>query len=159
TMSDSVAVMHEGVFVEEGPPQDLYLRPRSAFTAAFLGETNLIAGTLSTSAARDGLCCVETSHGAVVCPHGEAPEGQHSVWVACRPEGVRITATRPPGENVFAGHIMAVVFAGDQVSYNVAIGAQIIGVKSDPFRSFQDGDAVFVQLPPERCLLLQRADA
>src|SRR3989441_5551037 len=32
TMSDSVAVMHEGVFVEEATPKALYLRPRSAFT-------------------------------------------------------------------------------------------------------------------------------
>ena len=63
TMSDSVAVMHEGMFVEEATPQELYLRPRSAFTATFLGETNLIAGKVVGRAASDGLWRVETLHG------------------------------------------------------------------------------------------------
>ena len=44
TMSDHVAVMHGGVFVEAATPKELYLRPRSAFTATFLGADNLIAG-------------------------------------------------------------------------------------------------------------------
>ena len=51
------------------------------------------------------------------------------------------------------------VFAGDQITYSIAVGEQAIQVKSDPFRSFQDGDEVFVQLPPERCLLIHRDDA
>jgi len=158
TMSDSVAVMHDGVFVEEATPKDLYLRPHSAFTATFLGETNLIAGKVVGRAASDGLWCVDTRHGPVVCPRGDAPEAQDSVWVACRPEGVLVSAARPQGENIFPGRIMAVVFAGDQVTYRILIGEQMIHVKSDPFSSLQDGDAVFVQLPPERCFLLRRAD-
>jgi hypothetical protein len=53
---------------------------------------------------------------------------------------------------------MAVVFAGDQITFRVAIGEQVIYVKSDPFHHFNDGDQVFVQLPAKRCLLLRRAD-
>ena len=158
TMSDSVAVMHEGVFVDEATPKALYLRPRSAFTATFLGETNLIAGKIVGRVASDGLSQVETPHGPMVCPTGDGPAGQDSVWVACRPEGAVVTAVRPSGENVFPGHITTVVFAGDQITYSIAVGEQAIQVKSDPFRSFQDGDQVFVQLPPERCLLIRRDD-
>jgi iron(III) transport system ATP-binding protein len=158
TMSDSVAVMHEGVFVEEATPKELYLRPRSAFTATFLGETNLIAGKVVGRAASDGLWQVETPHGPIVCATAYEPEGHNHVWVACRPEGVVVTATRPVGENVVPGRIMAVVFAGDQITYSIAVGAQEIRVKSDPFCSFQDGDQVFVQLPCERCLLIRRDD-
>jgi iron(III) transport system ATP-binding protein len=159
TMSDHVAVMHGGVFVEAATPTELYLRPRSAFTATFLGETNLIAGKVVGRAASDGLWQVETAHGPVVCPADYGPTGRDSVWVACRPEGIRVTAVRPPGENVFPGRITTVVFAGDQIMYSIAVGEQAIQVKSDPFRSFQDGDQVFVQLPPERCLLIRRDDA
>jgi len=158
TMSDSVAVMQGGVFVEEATPKELYLRPRSAFTATFLGETNLIAGKIVGHVASDGLSQVETPHGPMVCPMGDGPVGQDSVWVACRPEGAVVTAVRPAGENVFPGRITTVVFAGDQITYSIAVGEQMIQVKSDPFRSFQDGDQVFVQLPPERCLLIRRDD-
>jgi iron(III) transport system ATP-binding protein len=158
TMSDKVAVMQGGTFVEEATPKELYLHPRSAFTATFLGETNLIAGKV-VGRAGDGLWHVETAHGTMVCPAGCRPAGQDSVWVACRPEGVVVTAVRPPGENVLPGRITTVVFAGEQIIYSIATGEQIIQVKSDPFRSFQDGDHVFVQLPPERCLLIYRDDA
>jgi iron(III) transport system ATP-binding protein len=156
TMSDKVAVMQGGTFVEEATPKELYLRPRSAFTATFLGETNLIAGKVMGRAASGGLWQVETPHGPMVCPANCGLADQDSVWVACRPEGVAVTAVRPPGENVFPGCITTVVFAGDQIMYSIAVGEQTIQVKSDPFRSFQDGDHVFVQLPPERCLLIRR---
>ncbi len=138
TMSDSVAVMHEGVFVEEATPKELYLRPRSAFTATFLGETNLITGKVVGRAASDGLWQVDTPHGPIVCTTDYGLEGQDSVW--------------------FPGRITAVVFAGDQITYSIAMGAQAIHVKSEPFSGFQDGDQVFVQLPPERCLLIRRDD-
>jgi len=158
TMSDKVAVMQGGVFVEEATPKELYLRPRSVWTATFLGETNLIAGKVVGRAASDGLWQVETPHGPMVCPADCESAGQDSVWVACRPEGAVITAVRPPGDNVFPGRITTVVFAGDQILYSIAVGEQALQVKSDPFCSLQEGDPVFVQWHPERCLLIRRDD-
>jgi ABC-type Fe3+/spermidine/putrescine transport system ATPase subunit len=156
TMSDWVAVMRDGVFVEAATPRDVYLRPHSAFTATFLGETNLLAGQVVAGATADGICQVETPHGCLVCPVQSGPEPVASVWVACRPEGVRVTACPPPGENVLRGRIVAAIFAGDQMTYRVAIGDQVLQAKSDPLSGFHDGDQVWVQLPPERCLLLRR---
>src|SRR5262245_45701684 len=54
-LSSKVAVMQGGVFVEEATPKELYLRPRSAFTATFLGETNLIAGKVVGRSASERL--------------------------------------------------------------------------------------------------------
>jgi iron(III) transport system ATP-binding protein len=155
TMSDRVAVMREGVFVEEATPQDLYLRPHSAFTATFLGETNLIAGKVVARAVGDGMWQLETRHGYIFCPAGSWPEAEGSVWIACRPEVVRVAATEPQGANVFPGRIRAAFFAGDQMTYSVDIGEQTLQVKSDSYSSFREGDRVFVQLPPERCLLIR----
>jgi iron(III) transport system ATP-binding protein len=155
TMSDRVAVMREGVFVEEATPHALYLHPHSAFTATFLGDTNLIAGKVVGRSARDGMWQLETRHGYIFCPAASRPEGEGSVWIACRPEGVRVAAIEPPGDNVFSGRIKAALFAGDQMTYSVDIGEQLLQAKSDPYSSFQEGDCVFVQLPPERCLLIR----
>jgi iron(III) transport system ATP-binding protein len=154
-MSDRVAVMREGRFVEEAAPQDLYLRPASAFTAMFLGETNLIEGKVMGRAVGDGRWCVETKHGAIICQAGSGPAGDGSVWVACRPEGVIVAAAAPPGENVLTGRIVAVVFGGDQITYSIDVGEQVLQAKCAPFSRFQEGARVFVQLPAERCLLLR----
>jgi iron(III) transport system ATP-binding protein len=158
TMSDRVAVMQAGVFVEEAAPRDIYLRPQAAFTATFLGETNLIAGQIIGRATADGMWRVKTPHGPLICPAGDWPAGPDSVWIACRPEGLLITATAPQGENVLTGRITSAIFAGDQITYRLAIGEQVLQAKSAPFHSFHEGDQVFVQLPPERCLLMRRPD-
>lgn len=43
TMSDRVAIMHEGRFVQVGAPQELYRKPANEYVAKFLGEANLLA--------------------------------------------------------------------------------------------------------------------
>src|SRR5260370_25125919 len=51
SMSDRVALVNEGVIVQEGPPRDVYLRPAAAFAANFLGRTNLLEGQVADTAA------------------------------------------------------------------------------------------------------------
>ncbi|MGH8071528.1 MAG: ABC transporter ATP-binding protein [Candidatus Entotheonellia bacterium] len=156
TMSDRVAVMQEGVFIEEATPKDIYLRPHSAFTAMFLGDTNLLAGRVVGPSPRDGMWRVETTQGSLLCPAGPWLQEQKNMWIACRPEGVIITRDDPRSENVLTGRIAAAIFAGDQITYSIDLGDQVLQAKSNPFNGLQEGDAVFVQLPPERCLLIPR---
>jgi spermidine/putrescine ABC transporter ATP-binding subunit len=50
TMSDRIAVMDHGQVVQFGTPMEVYDRPRTAFIASFVGNSNLFRGTLR----RDG---------------------------------------------------------------------------------------------------------
>ena len=51
-IADRIVVMNQGRIEDVGPPQDIYLRPKSLFSAAFMGEINLIPAT-PTSAGID----------------------------------------------------------------------------------------------------------
>ncbi len=42
TMSDRVAIMHQGRFVQCDTPENLYRRPVDTYVASFLGEANLV---------------------------------------------------------------------------------------------------------------------
>lgn len=42
TMSDRVAIMHDGRFVQIDSPEDLYRKPINEYVASFLGEANLL---------------------------------------------------------------------------------------------------------------------
>src|SRR6185437_11710096 len=44
TMSDVMAVMKDGVIVQEGSPADIYTHPAEAFVADFIGRTNFLKG-------------------------------------------------------------------------------------------------------------------
>ncbi len=46
SMSDRIAVMHEGRVMQCGAPEDVYERPSEEFVAGFIGISNLITGTV-----------------------------------------------------------------------------------------------------------------
>ena len=46
-MADTIAVMHDGLVEQLGGPVELYERPRTAFVANFLGQSNLIRGSVA----------------------------------------------------------------------------------------------------------------
>jgi iron(III) transport system ATP-binding protein len=155
TMSDKVAVMREGNVVEEDMPRNIYLRPRSAYTATFLGETNLIAGKVVKSSG-NGMCQVESAIGSLTCPTPQSGSKPDSIWVAYRPEGMNVTAENPGRKNVFAGDIKAIIFTGDQVIYKIEVQDQLLQAKTDPHNNFSPDERVFVELSPEKCLLIPR---
>ena len=51
TMSDRVALMRQGRIAQVGSPEELYDRPASRYVAHFIGETNLLPGTVVESGA------------------------------------------------------------------------------------------------------------
>jgi putative spermidine/putrescine transport system ATP-binding protein len=47
SMADRVAVFHRGRIEQLDTPRALYMRPRTAFVASFVGSANVVAGTLA----------------------------------------------------------------------------------------------------------------
>jgi len=45
-MSDTVVVMNDGVIQQIGSPTDIYNEPENRFVAKFIGESNIIEGTM-----------------------------------------------------------------------------------------------------------------
>jgi len=50
-IADEIIVMNQGAIEDLGPPEAVYLRPRSLFAAGFMGEINLIGGTVEATSA------------------------------------------------------------------------------------------------------------
>jgi len=101
-MSDNVAIMNEGKFVQVGTPQELYHNPTAAFVAGFVGDTNRWTGRI-TSVNKDSLE-VETEAGLTLrgSLRGEgAPSVGDTVSAFVRPEF--ITAERSNGQAITPG--------------------------------------------------------
>ena len=54
TMSDRIAVFHDGQVMQQGTPDVLYSQPCDAFVAGFIGENNMLSGTVEAIA--NGMC-------------------------------------------------------------------------------------------------------
>ena len=46
TMSDTIVVMNQGYIQQIGTPEDIYNEPQNAFVADFIGESNIVGGTM-----------------------------------------------------------------------------------------------------------------
>lgn len=46
SMSDTIVVMNNGIIQQIGTPQDIYNEPKNSFVADFIGESNIIDGTM-----------------------------------------------------------------------------------------------------------------
>ncbi len=94
-LSDDVAVMRSGRFVESGRPEDLYARPSTAFVAEFLGAANLLSGEVGPSDPASGLTPIRTDMGPLWSTVRLAPG---AATVAIRPEHLQLAAASPePG--------------------------------------------------------------
>jgi iron(III) transport system ATP-binding protein len=149
SMSDRVALLNHGTLVQEGAPRDVYLNPADAFAANFLGRTNLIEGRVGA------LGAVETPWGQlrVGLPQWASPGSE--VTVGFRPESV-VLALGDAADGL-AGTVAAASFIGDAVEYQIDLGGRMVRAKGQPFEAIPEGRGVVVQVPPERCYVLDAA--
>jgi len=92
SLADRMAVMQGGRLRAVGTPLELYHRPPNTFCADFLGESNLVTGTVEENGG--GLVRVRTPMGlwgATFTGKGESPAPGRSVTCLIRPENLRRT--------------------------------------------------------------------
>jgi iron(III) transport system ATP-binding protein len=161
SMSDQVAVMKDGVIVQQGAPRDIYHSPASEFVASFIGSTNLVPGEVKGSG-HDGTVRVETPFGTVDCESSDNwTAGQHVV-IAVRPEEIEIHRRAAGGhgalaaENVVPGTVEIGLFTGTFVDYHVDCDGRRLQARSGSRRPIDAGEDVQLVLPPHACRVFAR---
>ena len=90
-IADRIVVMNQGRVEDFGPPDDIYMRPKSLFSAGFMGEVNLIDAKI-LSAAGDA-AELETPLGSLTLPAAGFTAGRPApgdrVKLCIRPEHFR----------------------------------------------------------------------
>ncbi|QPC93289.1 ABC transporter ATP-binding protein [Mesorhizobium sp. INR15] len=81
-LADHCVVMNDGRIEDEGPPERVYARPATRFSATFMGESTILAGTVTGTCT--GTITVATQAGPVSLS-GQLADGA-AVALAIRPE-------------------------------------------------------------------------
>jgi ABC-type sugar transport system ATPase subunit len=138
TMSDRIAVMHEGVLQQIGTPGDVYNSPANLFVAGFIGAPtmNLVQGQVEA--------------GAFVHPAlrlafaGQAPATRRLV-LGVRPEDVLL------GEGPFAARVRLVEPHGHEQIAQIEIeGGDALTIRADAARPLASGDMLRFDLRAAR---------
>lgn len=158
-VSDEVVVMSEGRILQQGPPEEVYSRPRSKFVAGFIGLANLLVVTLRGRHAAG--CVVELPNGAQV--KVREPEwgwqSDEKALLMIRPENVKYARANEPSHstsNTLQASVRNVSFTGSLVNYFVQLAKapDVIRIQATPPVLVEPGDDVVIVFSPEDCLLL-----
>jgi spermidine/putrescine transport system ATP-binding protein len=119
-LSDRIALLRDGALEQVASPRDIYAHPATAYTARFIGQTNLLPGEI-----RGGIATC----GVLRWPL-EDPDGP--VLFSLRPETIRLTpdGKRQANEVKFRASVRQQVFAGASELLEVDCGAgQLLRVR------------------------------
>jgi sulfate/thiosulfate transport system ATP-binding protein len=133
-LADRIAVLAQGRLIEEGPPDDLYLRPQTEFVATFLGGANLLVGESTERGVRIGALDLPLAGGVA------AADAHRRVQVLIRPEDIALATpgSTSPHPVMGEGRVEEIAFVGAserlRVHLPAARGVRVI----QPPRAFGD---------------------
>jgi len=153
TLSDHIAVIHQGKIQQIGSPRDLYERPENPFVADFIGINNLISGDVQEIDFNEKWMKVQTRVGPLTCIGNERSKPGDRCMVSVRPEIASISQSEQVqrGFNCIGGTVSFASYIGNTIRYDIEIHREIM-FKVDiqnpwGYQPFSIGEKVFVHFP------------
>ena len=146
SMSDTVVVMDKGRIQQIGRPEDIYNEPKNAFVADFIGESNILDGTmLSDYKVRffgRVFDCVDAGF-----------EKNEPVDVVIRPEDIDIV---PAGEGHLVGTVTSVTFKG--LNYDIIVDFRGFKWLIQTTDFHPEGSTIGIRLNPEDIHIMHKSE-
>lgn len=140
-IADLIVIMNRGRIEDIGPPQRVYERPRTCFSARFLGESTVIEGIVA--ACVEGRLAVDTPCGRLEV-EGTRDAGAKAS-LALRPEAVRIGSGDPGDQPLGELQVVECIYQGSfaRVTGHTATGVRVLA-KVDPQVLREGGERVSI---------------
>ena len=120
TMASRIAIMSEGSFLQVGAPADIYETPATRFVADFIGNVNLLPGTVETDEADHVV--INSADCKHYVGHGITGTLGMPVTVALRPEKIHVSRQQPDDPfNTAHGTIKELSYFGSFTVYHVEL--------------------------------------
>ncbi|HXJ79834.1 MAG TPA: ABC transporter ATP-binding protein [Candidatus Methylomirabilis sp.] len=153
-MSDRIVVMHEGRKEQEGPPQEVYARPRSRFVASFLGRSNVLDGWIENGDGRS--VWLKVDDGPRIQIPASAGRAGDKVSAVLRAE--RLVLGEKPmesGATRLVARVVAVDYQGTTVRYFLDVaGFRLQAIDRIDGQPLAEGTTVTVTIRGSDCVLL-----
>jgi len=122
TMASRIAIMSEGHFLQVGAPAEIYETPATRFVADFIGNVNLMDGTLEVDAPDHVIIgCADCRH---YVGHGITGSEGMAVTVALRPEKIHLSRKpQDDGFNSARGTIKELSYFGSFTVYHLELAS------------------------------------
>ena len=146
SMSDTVVVMDKGRIQQIGKPEDIYNEPKNAFVADFIGESNILDGTML---ADDKVKFFGRTFECV--DKGFAPN--EPVDVVIRPEDIDIVA---PEQGHLVGTVTSITFKG--LNYDIIVEFKGFKWLIQSTDYCAEGSTIGIRLNPEDIHIMHKSE-
>lgn len=149
TMSDRIAVMHDGVIDQLATPSEIYEHPATKFVATFIGETNIYDGCITRI--EDGVATMTLENGAVSVKCPEDFSLLEYATISVRPEKMKFETSPVEGfeleaqvrDYVYVGSVLKCIVSlpnGNELKIERLAGQELpkIGSKCYPYWKVED---------------------
>jgi iron(III) transport system ATP-binding protein len=154
SLSDHIVIMNKGMIEQTGSPQEIFANPATAFTARFLGYSNVFPGRVA-AIGDAGVVQIDLGEGlrlSAIWRSAAPPRSGEDSTVAFRADRVVVQpAYQQSGENVFAGEVEAAAFLGTSFDYTIKSGKLEIQAEGSVDRPVARDQVVSMHVPAEHC--------
>jgi putrescine transport system ATP-binding protein len=157
-VADRIGVMDRGRLMQVGAPAELYERPNSRWVADFVGDINLFEGRVGD----DRLSVEGTAAGRLRLAAPVAAEPRTTIWVAVRPERMRLSRDRPAAaeENWLAGAVAEIGYLGGVSVYRVRLAdgslVRAAAANNGAVAAPRQDEPVYLRFAPDAAIVLTR---
>ncbi len=156
TLSDRIAVMNEGRILQQAPPRDIYERPSSREVANFIGQMNLLTGTVESVGEQVVVSSAELGSVSVDTNNQNVHPGDR-VTIAIRPENLSLSDV--PDPQALPVTLAASAFWGHTTHYRIipeGAGTNTMDVTQQDYHGSQNsGDRAWLCFDSSNFLLLK----
>jgi putative spermidine/putrescine transport system ATP-binding protein len=156
TMSDRIAVFHDGEIQQLSTAEELYDQPNTSFVAQFIGENNRLSGVVS--AVKGKQCEVALDGGGkLLALNVVGAKIGARTRLSIRPERIEIAANPKTFANVMAAHVRELIFLGDHVRARLSITGHddfIVKIRHNTKQTLTAGGNVKIGWHAEDCRAL-----
>jgi len=152
TMSDRIGVMNKSRVIQVGAPTQIYERPADLFVTTFIGESNLLDGTVGR-ASPDAVELVLSDGSRVQAPPRDGLAAGRRVKLVIRPENVLLDGAGAEGLARLPAVVTSRIYQGALIRYRLEAAGQslVAEVQNQAGRAQHDtGARVTVFWHPER---------
>ena len=153
TMSDRIAIMHDGVVDQLASPTEIYEHPATRFVATFVGETNIYDGCITSI--NNQVATVTLENGAVKVKCDDSFSILEYATISVRPEKMRFDTVSHEGfelvavvkDYIYVGSVLKCIVTlpnGNELKIERLAGQELPAIGSVIYPYWDPEDAVLI---------------
>jgi len=168
SIADRIAIINNGVIMQQGTPEELYRKPANLFVADFLGTSNILKGRVMGGHNKDQELHVSISGRLMITVKANVTDINDyigkDIYISFKGEDIEINHkgnvdAAPNKINTYRGRIKDLLFEGPHIRVLLEIEDSGVEIKAlisrERYEMFRDNNYIAITIDPHKIHIIQ----